>query len=260
VSARAIHGVAGFGRHGEPFRSAGLWRRIRLYPGAGSISAGLEDDLHRFALRLDHEGERITALAARAERIPWSTCPGAAEHLAQHAVGRCLEDIATLEPLSHCTHLLDLAILCAAHARDGAPICFDMWVADRIAGRSEAVLAENGEMLIRWALDGTVIEASDTSDDWCGRDLRRLSTWKHDLALDRAERATLLRRAIFISGGRDPALPIPASAIDRGPERLGVCFTYQMPHAEQARLTPAWRRDFTRSGTEPLQGFAPHWR
>src|SRR5579871_6440554 len=122
---------------------AELRRRIEVHPFPGVISAGLEDDFHRFALRLEHDHGVITGLKARSERFPWSTCPEAGAFLTEQAVGRRLDSFADLDVYSHCTHLFELVILCAAHAGDTGPTRFDLWVADRKDNRTQATLSEN---------------------------------------------------------------------------------------------------------------------
>lgn len=229
----------------------GLWRRILLRPGAGQIAAALEDDMHRFDLRLEHDGARITAIHAETLRAPWTACPGAAAQLAGELTGARLADAAALDPRQHCTHLFDLAVLCAAHAGDAAPTRLDMQVADRVAQRTTATLARNGAERLRWELDGTRIEGPP---ELAGRDLRKLSQWKRDLPAEEAELATVLRRAVFISGGRQFVPPAGLTAADMGAQRMGVCYNYQRPQAERSTRVADWRADFSQPGREPLQG------
>lgn len=54
----------------------GFHRRIRLFPFNGRIVARLEDNLHFFALQLVHANGEIIGMDIRAERYPWTTCPG----------------------------------------------------------------------------------------------------------------------------------------------------------------------------------------
>lgn len=232
----------------------GFWRRIQLHPAPGRISAGLEDDFHRFLLQMTHDDGVITGIDPRGERIPWSTCADAGEFLAEQIVGQTLASVAQLDAHVHCTHLFELLVLCAAHAGDLAPTQFDLHVPDRQQGRTCATLHENGREVLRWELDGTRIEGSDA---WAGRDLRQLSQWKSSLTRADAERAMLLRRVVHISGGRNSQNLNIERASDRGPSRMGACFTYQMPRALDALRTPDWVRDFSRAGAEPLRGFDP---
>ena len=232
----------------------GLWRRIWLQPGSGWIGAALEDDMHRFGLRLDHSAGRITAVAARALRHPWTACPGAAPHLVGELEGERLADVARRDASQHCTHLLDLAILCAAHVQDAEPARFDMRVADRVEGRTTASLEEAGVERLRWELSGTRVAGPAP---YAGLDLRELSRWKRDLDPNEAERAALLRRAVLVSGGRTISLPAEQRASEQGPRRLGACFNYQLPRAQESTRVMHWRRDFSTSGQEPLQDLDP---
>lgn len=235
---------------GYPAYPPGLHRRILLQPSTGWIGAALEDDMHRFHLRIDHADERIARIAAKAIRHPWSACPGAAGFITEELTGRTLAEVGGRDPARHCTHLYDLAILAAAHIGDEAPTCFDMLVADRVGGRTTAILLENGAQVLRWRLEGTVI--ADT-----GLDLRQLSKWKRGLPPRDAERATLLRRAIFVSGARQYVAPSPEQTAIMNEGRMGVCFNYQMPQAKTSTRTPNWHRDFSQSGHEPLEGLEP---
>jgi hypothetical protein len=231
----------------------GIWRRIIIWPQRGWIGGALEDDVHRFHMRIDHDGGRITGVQAQALRHPWSACPGAAPHIAGELTGEWLADTAKRDPLKHCTHLYDLAVVLAAHAEDSAPTQFDLRVADRTDDRTQAVLLENGSEAMRWQLEGTEITGPAP---FAGLDLRRLSSWKQDLPARQAERATMLRRAVFISGARLFNPPPGLLAADQGSQRMGACFNYQMPQAAQSTRMPDWLRNWQGSD-EPLGGFDP---
>lgn len=229
----------------------GLWRRIVIQPGPGWIGGALEDDVHRFHLRFDHAGGRIDAVQAEALRHPWSACPGAAPHIAKELTGALLSEVAARDPVLQCTHLFDLAVIIAAHASDTAPTRFDMRVADRVDERTTASLEQDGTLLLRWPLTGTAIGAGG---DHAGRDLRQLSAWKRALAAREAEAATMLRRAVFVSGARQFTAPSGIVASDQG-SRMGVCYNYQLPQARTSTRTPDWRIDFSAGETGPLAGF-----
>lgn len=232
----------------------GVWRRIVLQPGPGWIGAVLEDDMHRMNLRLHHDGAHVTGVSAETLRAPWSACPGAGGFLAGELTGAALAEVAARDPSVHCTHLFDLAVLAAAHAADTAPTRFDLRVADRVDERTTATLDVDGVEAMRWYLDGTLIEGPAP---FAGRDLRALSKWKGELAPRDAERALLLRRAVYISGARQYVPPPMESAANGGALRLGVCFNYQLPQAAQSRRHAVWRKDFSQSGDEPLAGIDP---
>lgn len=234
--------------------ASGFWRRIRLLPSPGVIRAGLEDDFHCFLMEMTHSYSEITALETRSERIPWSTCADAGAFLAKEIVGQPLSVVAEFDPHNHCTHLFELAVLCAAHANDLEPTQFDVRVPDRIMGRTSPVLQKNGRDALYWHLNGTLIEGPY---NWTGRDLRELSKWKYLLNTTNREHAMLLRRAVHLSGGRHSQHLNIERASDRGPSRMGACFTYQMPRALNALRVPDWIRDFSQSDTTPLQNFFP---
>lgn len=233
----------------------GFWRRVEIYSGAGVIGAGLEDDFHRFTLKLKHNGGVITAIESTAERIPWSTCPGAARFLEQQFVGKRLTAVAAADPYIHCTHLYELLALLARHATQTGSTRFDLFVTDPLNDWNVATLHENGRELLCWELNGSRILSPS---DWSGRDLRQLSQWKARLTSQQAEQATLLRRAVHIARGRkQPQHREVRYASDRGPAQMGACYTYQMHRAQSAIPTPDWRIDFSSSGRRPLQGFDP---
>jgi hypothetical protein len=233
----------------------GLWRRIVLRPHEGWIGGALEDDMHSFRIRLDHADGRITAVYAKAVRTPWTACVGAAPHIEEELTGALLSEVAGRDPTQECTHLFDLAILCAAHAGDTGPTTFDMRVADREGatelggGRTTGALSVNGVETMRWHVDGTAIEGPEP---FGGRDMKRLSKWKSEFSPEVAEQAALLRRAIFVAPARVYEAPKDRKASEMA-WRMGVCFNYQMPQA--ADSDPLFdKRDFSEGGRKPLEG------
>lgn len=238
-----------------PTYPPGLWRRIILQPGPGWIGGALEDDMHSFRIRIDHKDGQITAMNARGVRMPWTACSGAAGHISAELTGEPLADVAAHDPAQQCTHLYDLAVVAAAHAGDSEQTIFDMRVADRVGGgemgggRTTATLFENGVEKLRWQLDGTIIEGPA---EFAGRDIKRVSKWKHDYPADIAEWSTLMRRAIFISPGRQYVPQMDKRAAEMGSMRMGVCFNYQLPQAEES-LPIFDRREFSMSGRQPLE-------
>jgi len=231
----------------------GFWRRVVLHPANDHIVGAMEDDMHHFHLRIDHADGRIMAVRGRAVRHPWTGCAGAALHLASDLKGDLLSDVAARDPFQHCTHLLDLAIVMAGHAYDTVPTNFDMGVGDRPNDRATATLAQNGEERMRWRINGTMI---DGPDRFAGRDLKRVSTWKHEYSAEEAEHATLLRRAIFVSGARRQKLEKNRRGVDMQLARHGVCFNYRSPQLEET-ISLYESRDFSNGDQRPLEGFEP---
>lgn len=233
----------------------GFWRRLVIDPERGDVVvAALEDDAHCLSLALFHEGGRVTRVSARTERVPYTTCPGASEAIAAALTGLSLDALAGIDPREQCTHLFDLAVAAATYAGAAQAVRYDMRVADRVGERTTASIDRDGEPLFAWQLEGTTICGPG---DWTGRDLRRLSVWKSELDAPTALATTLLRRAVYVSGVRRQPDRSEMKATDYGLSRQGVCFTHQMPRALDAVRREGWRKDFSRDGSAPLEGFIP---
>jgi hypothetical protein len=228
----------------------GFWRRIALHPSPSELLAGIEDDAHRFLIRLSLQGEIVSDVEVKGERIPYTTCADAGEFFKQSLVGLPLHAIAAFDSHSHCTHILDLAVLSARHAHDTTPTSFDLRVTDAVSGQKRATLYENGKTMLQWEVRDTLILGPGVFN---GKDLRKFAVWKNALSTMELEQAAMLRRAVMVSGAR--AIPIDDATrpADRGAGRMGACFTYQTPRVLQAeRAVAEWRKDFSHS-PGPLQ-------
>jgi hypothetical protein len=236
----------------DPRYGTGCYRRlIRLHRrDARTIDAALEDDPHAVALVLSHDRTHVTAVEARAERFPLTTCSGATGAL-QSIVGAPLAP-STLalkrhaDPRSNCTHLFDLAALAIAHAlRDETTREYRIAIPDMVDGVQEAVLERDGAEVLRWTLKRGRITAPAP---YAGQMVfGGFTTWVlANLANDDLEHALLLARAVFVASSRmfdmDQAHKGPAA--EHGMP-LGVCWSYSSPRAEQAYRVRGSRRDFT---------------
>ncbi len=228
---------------------SGFWRRVVLNPQAGWIAGAIEDDMHHFRIRFDHADGVIVAVQASAVRHPWTGCGGAPGHIVERLTGERLADVASRDPVEHCTHMVDLAVLMAAHAQDSEPSAFDMQVGDRIEDRTTATLVRNGEERLRLLLDGSVIAAPLA---WAGLDLKQVSRWKHDLEPQTAEMMVILRRAVYVSSARRykmrPGIEGPQSPL----AVHAPCYNYRSPVVETTRSLYEVR-DFS-TGERPLAG------
>lgn len=231
----------------------GFWRGVVLVPGPGWVAGAVEDDFHHFTLRLHHLEGRITGAEARAHRHPWTGCLGAPAHLAADLEGREMAEIAASDPRPHCTHLFDLAIACAAHAHDGEPTRYDMFVGDRVDERMTAVLQRNGQDVFHWLLEGSAIR--DGSAQFAGRDLRQLSAWKAELSPREAQWALMLRRAAYVAGGRVIERRV-AHASQTALAPFAPCFNFRSPQVETSTRSGI-EADLSASGVEPLAHFDP---
>jgi hypothetical protein len=221
-----------------------------IEPGPGRVTAEVEDDYHRFFVELRHDGDHITGVNTESKRFPWTTCPSAGDHLAARLVGAALRDVATREePLTHCTHMLDLAILAAAHAGDTAPTLYEMLVDDPDNSPRAAILRRNGDVLLRWLIDGTTLVVPGMM---AGRDLRQLKHWIGEIDPDMREPARVLRRGAYIARGRgfDFSQLTTASAVTA--KATVACYTFSAEHGDDAWHIDESMRDFDGLENRPL--------
>lgn len=231
---------------------AGFHRRIRLYPFPNRIVAGLEDNLHFFAMELAHADQQVIGLQMRAERYPWTSCAHAPAFLEEQLVGKKLDELAQMDMFQHCTHLFELAVLCAAHAGEGAPIQYDLHVDDWVGNRTRVRLLTDDQPVLDLDIKGKIV---DTPGEWFGRDVFQLSQAQQEFDAASREKVMLVARAIYVSLGR--AAPMVERAADRGPRILGVCYSYQPHRVNEALKVPHSRREFAELSGQPLMDFDP---
>ncbi|MEA2272861.1 MAG: hypothetical protein QOI98_1569 [Solirubrobacteraceae bacterium] len=227
-------------------------RRIRLVATApGVIEGGLEDDQHYFTVTLEHDEQRVVAVTSVSRRAPWTTCAAAAEPLRALAgmplSDRCLAVTDWTASAQHCTHQLDLAGLCIAHAArvvDGgasrrqydAEIPFGL-----LDGNEHTVtLARDGEPQLRWVLrSGAIIAPSPYADV-----AHAFARWADTtLDADRAEAAIVLRRACSIGMSRGIDLDSYPTLADM-PGLSPVCYSMQPERAPVAFRNRGLIRDY----------------
>ena len=183
---------------GQP-NLGGFHRRIRIVPFPNRIVAGLEDNLHFFVMELKHADGQILDIDARAERYPWSTCIGGPEFLRKNAIGKRLDELAEIDIFQHCTHLFELAVICAGHSGDQKPVQFDLHVDDWIGDRTRVRLLIDGNSTLELDVVGRIIE---TPGEWAGLDVFEMCRGNHEFDVARREAAMLIGRAIYVSLGR----------------------------------------------------------
>jgi hypothetical protein len=223
-------GIAAFEiRRGEP----GCRRNQLIDPRPGIVRADVEDDFHNFWVEIEHDGEHVLNLRTGAERWPWSTCPAAGLHLAQRMKGAPLAMLSQVDSaLSHCTHQHDLALLAAAHAADTQPTLYSSFSSDRTEPTRTAILYRNGEPELLWEIQDSDIVSPGLGH---GLSLRRLKEWEVTLSPDQREAARVLRRTIFISGGRCYDYQQTLTA-DQVTQSVGACYTFQPERSAGAVL------------------------
>ncbi len=205
----------------------------------------VEDDFHHFRVTIRHADGRVTEATSQALRSPTVLCPLAGDQLAD-LVGMALSPssaaaLGQTDARQQCTHMIDIAGLAiAAAARGIARRGYAALVPDREDGRTHASLTRDGEPVLNWAIAGRVIEGPAP---FAGVNIDSGFTgWSQKtLGLDEAEAALVLRRAVFISGGRGVDLDAPGRRT--GP--LGGCWTWQPERADRATRNIGSTWDFT---------------
>jgi len=237
--------LAGFTvRQGE----LGLRRSQLIVPRPDRVDAAVEDDIHHFRVTLHHDGAVVSRIEAGAvERWPWSTCPAAADHLAQRLTGASLEALAAVDPpQAHCTHMHELALLAASHAGDAAPTLYTSFIADPVDGTQEAEVWVNGELALALTVRGSLIVAGGALT---GRDFRQYRQWEGEVPTDQRRVVKVMRRVVQITGGRPFNYAATPSA-DYVVQSTGACFTFQ-PERAATSLVTVEKREFS-FGPPPL--------
>lgn len=213
----------------------------------GEVAVWLEDDFHHFGVTVIHDGEFVTEVSMVTPRHPYTTCPGAAQPLREligaPLVRRASEVGRWLDMRRQCTHVFDLAGLALAHAAagrihrryqiiiDDRPIVEAHPSGRRTLGSGRAVLLQDGAEVLAWDIDRHAITGPK---EWAGQSLNKGFRAKTEtLALEPAEHATVLRRAIMVAAGRSSDRD--AALLPRENTKPAVCHTYQpaqRPHAE----------------------------
>ncbi len=210
-------------------------RRISLRVSAGEARGALVDDFHHVRVGLASADGVVSAVRADAIRIPWTTCPLAANEL-QRLAGLPVGVVAAgfdeaNDRFLHCTHMLDLAVLAARALRDqSARTDFDMIVDRPCYAHTHARLECSDGFKLGWAVNEDQIEAPLA---YAGVSLRAgFRGWaRAHLDSEQYEAALTLRRALMVSRGRRYDL----DAIERPMRDDGRCFSFQPQIAAHAR-------------------------
>ena len=234
----------------EHFQRPGVYRRrIRITTSSGEARADLEDDPHRYAVTVQHDGEQVTGVQGIALRTPWSLCRDAVSVL-DRLVGMPLSPdpqavFRQTNGRAQCTHLFDLAGLAVAHAARGTARrqydldtpCFDT------RAPRQARLNVDGQERLVWTLQRTAIVAPQP---FAGHDLQTMMPWAKARFVDRdtLEAVIVLRRAVFISGNRIYDLDRMSDAAATG-HVSGACYVFQHGVAEHARRQLGSTLDFS---------------
>ncbi len=235
----------------------GYRRRIRIEPqlagdgegegDGGAVTAMLEDDIHCMTVTLRHAQGLVTHVEPIMHRAPWTTCPGAVAQLIATFTGQPLAEVtARRDKRSNCTHLHDLAVFAAAHARAARALVYDVAVSDPVAGERWLELWRDGVRLLRWhERDGVLVEPAGAA----GLSLQQLRDWIAALPAEEHEPARLLQWAGMVAHGRT----IPFDQQSDARAMPASCYTFQPERAGQARRI-GQVRDFNDGVSVPLDG------
>jgi hypothetical protein len=227
-----------------------LRRRIEIAArpdrgAGGEARAVVEDDFHHFRVTVRHGGGRVTGVSSWSLRHPTAICPLAGGRLAELVgMGLAESSVAVMEQTDarqQCTHRIDLAGLAvAAAARGIARRTYEAEIPDRLDGRCGPSLRRDGMPILTWEMAAGMIVGPEP---YAGRGIGSGFTgWAREtLSLDNAEAALVLRRAVFISGGRGIDLDAPGRRT--GP--VGGCWTWQPEQAARAVRMVGSTQDFT---------------
>lgn len=226
----------------------GFRRRFLVNPRSNEVIVAVEDDYHCMAVTLHHDGVKISKVEAHMDRVPWTTCPGAEAKLASTFGGEEIDAVSSRgEKQANCTHLYDLVILGAAHARDQKPSCFDILVCDRVDGLNVAEIRRDGEPILRFAhRDNIMLEPSEVN----GISLFKLRSWIDTLDAEKREAARLLQWGTILAHGRVTPMDQQSDASRMPPN----CYTFQPDMAANA-VRVGKIVDFGAGQREPLSHF-----
>lgn len=229
-----------------------LLRTVRISTRRGEARAVVEDDFHHFRVSVFHNGKVVTSVTGEALRHPWTLCAYTAARLSELVcmpLSSCAQSVARYaDPRLQCTHQFDLAGLAiAAAARGIARRRYDMSVTDTVDDHRTATLSRDGHVVLSWTLRRTLVL---DPPPFKGQALRaQFAAWAaENLSEDECEAALVLRRAIFISGGREVDLDQLAHAT-----ATGGCIVNQPENAERALRMKGATIDFSRGPAVPTQ-------
>ena len=197
-----------------------------------------------------HSGKRVTVVEGDAARFPWTTCPSAVEPLRALAGAELTTKLSVLGEHGvarhNCTHLFDLTGLAIAHAArgDNGTRVYDVAIDDRDGDRTRPRLWRDGELVLKWELNGRQLIGPPPFD---GVSLRGgFIAWAEaTLEPDEAEAASILRRACDISLGRVMDLDVFETAEMLGEQVHGTCHSFQPEMLAKAVRVKGQTRDFT---------------
>lgn len=229
--------------------------RLRHYEGA--VTGTLIDNNHAMWVRLEHSGGMVTSIDGGFDRWPTTGCLGAPDVL-RELTGTPLttpreELVAGGKARRHCTHLYDLALFALAMAaRTAGERQWDAVVPDPVDGRTVATITLNGEVALRWPLEGQTIKIAGDEPQSLLSGFRPWATTRY--AGDALEGAIILRMAAFTARARAHLTDNKPRPLSDFPERRGACHAYSPPQVDSAVHRLNVVRNFSAGLIEPKAG------
>ncbi|MEI6640886.1 MAG: DUF2889 domain-containing protein [Novosphingobium sp.] len=244
----------------NPAYGTGVYRRrITFTRRADGIDVALLDDYHDMVVSLTVDGHAITNAAARMDRFPKTSCPGAVAAL-RALIGRPLATLALSaeERGGQCTHLVELARLglnwLAQHEHSGI---VEIALTDRDAsGEQRLVLHVHGKPVLAWVLrDEIIVEPADHRGQVLfGGFIRWVQA---AIPPDEADLWRMAQMAVFVARGRAYLVDSQSPRrVAEEPSRFGACFSYSGAAFETAHDNTGYVRDFS-GGLPPMRYAAP---
>ncbi len=224
-------------------------RRIRITAAADRVRVDLEDDPHRHTVVVRHDGQQVTAIDAKAVRVPWSLCSNAVSVLdrlvGMPLGGNVMAASRHTNSLQQCTHLFDMASLGVAYALRGIAVRqYDIeapyWQPE---GPRTLSLSRDGVPVLAWTIENDILQSPAKFAD---KDIRRLLPWATEAITDpdEFEAIVLLRRTVLISTARLHDGTVFENATQSS-YKMGACFVYQPGVVERASGMANSLLDFT---------------
>ena len=211
-------------------------RAVRLTNVEGATIGELEDSVHAIRCRVEHDGEKVTAIDAEFVRQPMSTCGGAMGQL-ETLVGTPLsttlrEFYADGRARMHCTHGYDLVWWTIAHANRPETLRrYDCAVPDHPRGQEvEATLEVNGVTVLSWRVRDDIILGPDP---FTGRHaMKGFVGWATEhLDGDLLEAALVMNKGYFTSQSHG-FVQQPGTMGEIAQRFANTCWTYRSPRIE----------------------------
>lgn len=215
-----------------------FYRQIRIDSDPGLLRARVVDNVHDLALTLQHDGTVITAVDAKANRIPWTTCPAAAIRL-NELIGTPIDARPHgVDKSWQCTHLFDLARLAVSKALTLGHHKFDIEVLPApTSDRVEAEARIDGRPVLHWVITDQRITPPPA---FTSNAFDRASNRHSQASDDEVRTAELqLKRALLVYFGtrRSQFMQHAQEMSEMG----GACFSFQPINIETAARPKGFR-------------------